>query len=163
MQQFKSDKTSINKHKVPALFKKVTFMPNTTNLDYGGGKYDTATEYLAKLKVTNVIYDPFNRTEVENATALAKKDYDTATLSNVLNVILEEDIRVSILIEIKRRLNSHGKLYISVYEGNRTGVAATSTKRGSCQLNRNIKDYISEVKKVFTDYTVRNGVITCYK
>ena len=60
-QEFTSAKTSINKNKVPALFKLAVFKPDTVNLDYGGGKFDTATEYLKKFNVTNLIYDPYNR------------------------------------------------------------------------------------------------------
>lgn len=163
MQLFKSEKTSVNKVKTPAVFKKVIFIPDTANLDYGGGKYDIATEYLDTLKVKNYIFDPYNRTQEENDLALSKWDYDTATLSNVLNVIYEEDIRINILLEIKRHLKSRGKLYITVYEGDKTGVASVDLKKNTCQLNKRLKDYISEVKLVFDTYSIKNGVITCYK
>ena len=44
--------------KFPELFQSGNF-----NLDYGGGKYDDVTELLARLGVTNKVFDPFNRTK----------------------------------------------------------------------------------------------------
>ena len=42
------------------------------NLDYGGGKFDNATEYLAEMNVTSLVYDPFNRSSDHNKMVLAE-------------------------------------------------------------------------------------------
>ena len=57
-QRYTSAKTSINSTKVPSLFNKISWVPDTNNLDYGGGKFNTATNYLASKKVRNIIFDP---------------------------------------------------------------------------------------------------------
>lgn len=42
------------------------------NRDYGGGKFDNATEYLAEMNVTNLVYDSFNRSSDHNKMVLAE-------------------------------------------------------------------------------------------
>jgi hypothetical protein len=91
-QKIKSADTSINKTKLPALFKRVEWSPGTVNADIGGGKFDNMTEALRKKDVENVIFDPFNRSAPDNALAVGKiagGKADTATISNVLNGVKE--------------------------------------------------------------------------
>ncbi len=68
MQKYSSKDTSINSAKVPAIFRKIdwTDLTSQKNIDIGGGKYDTATEYLMQYGVSNIIYDPFNRSFNDN-------------------------------------------------------------------------------------------------
>ena len=67
-QEYTSARSSIKQ--VPAGFKIVDkyfgWKPNTLNLDIGGGKYDLMTEALLKKNVTNLVYDPYNRSEHHN-------------------------------------------------------------------------------------------------
>lgn len=149
-QKYSSAATSINSKKVPVLFKKIKFKPGTSNLDYGAGKWDTASQFLESLGVINYPYDPYNRTEEENNVALSKTDYDTATLSNVLNVISEREIRHQILKDIKAHVKDGGIIYISVYEGDGSSKIKYNEKKNSCQLNKPLKDYIFDFISVFT-------------
>ena len=95
-QKYSSANTSINSSKLPTIFSLVDFKPNTINLDYGGGKFDNAVEFLAQKDVKNLIFDPYNRSSAHNQEVLKEiRDNggaDTATLSNVLNVIQEKEI-----------------------------------------------------------------------
>ena len=159
-QEFSSAATSINGSKLPAIFKLVDFHTNTLNLDYGGGKFDNATEYLKTLGVTNLIYDKFNRTAQHNQevirAVLENGGADTCTLSNVLNVIKEESIRHEILVNIYKLLKSDGILYITVFEG-QPGQKEGPTKSGY-QLARKTSEYIDEVANVFgEDKVTRRG------
>lgn len=139
-QEFTSKSTSINKNKVPAVFKKINWKRGDFNLDIGGGKYDTATEYLKSFGAENRIYDKFNRSEEENSLALSKTDYDTATISNVLNVIKEEEIWMDLAVLAFDHLKSGGKLYITVYEGDRSSIGRKS-KKDCWQNNLIINEY----------------------
>ena len=66
-QKITSKDTSINKNVYPAVFNRVKdWEEGTVNLDIGGGKYDTATDYLENFGVENLIYDPYNRDEEWN-------------------------------------------------------------------------------------------------
>ena len=65
LQNYTSANTSINSTKVPAVFRKADFCKGTVNLDMGGGKYDTATEYLEGKGVENLILDPYNITAID--------------------------------------------------------------------------------------------------
>ena len=94
-QEYTSAKTSLKQ--IPAGFKIVdkyfTWYQGTVNLDIGGGKYDLMTEALKEKGVTNLVYDPYNRSMKHNAdvvnTVLRIKGVETVTIFNVLNVIRE--------------------------------------------------------------------------
>jgi hypothetical protein len=161
MQRITSAATSINRSKVPVLFKKVVWEPATINLDLGGGKFDTASEYLGKRSVMNVIYDPFNRTVEENALALQyvqEKAYATVTLSNVLNVIQNRAHQVAVLSMALRSLR-RGRVYITVYEGDKSGKG-TCTSKGY-QHNKPLRSYMKLVRQVFASAIVEKGMIIC--
>jgi hypothetical protein len=162
---YSSAKTSINKTKTPAVFKKVQWTRGTKNIDWGGGKYDTATVYLSQQGVSNWIYDPYNRTPWENRTALLQGPFDTATCSNVLNVIYNIEDRLVALKGIRDNLKVYGVAYITVYEGDKSGQVKVNVKKDSCQLNRRLKDYLPEIQKVFENDTIilKYGVITIIK
>lgn len=165
-QAYTSASTSINSTKVPAVFRKVNWAPNEINLDYGGGKFDTATEYLRAKKVGNIIIDPYNRTEEHNREAEAEVLYlggaDSATLSNVLNVIDSEFARFQCLHEVRRLMKTNAPIYITVYEGDRSGVGKM-TKKDCWQNNRKLHDYLDEVRFVFGKAFITNGMIVAYR
>lgn len=158
VQEYTSANTSINKSKLPAIFKMVDFEPITINLDYGGGKYDNATDYLVEKNVFNFVYDPYNRSEEHNKEVINFLENwekaDTATCSNVLNVIKEPEIRENILRHIKSLVKPNGYIYITVYEGTKDGKERP-TKSGY-QLNRKTEDYMEEIRKVFPN-AIRKG------
>lgn len=156
-QAYTSAATSINATRVPAVFRTVNWNPGTVNLDYGGGRYDTAIEYLRERQVVNLIYDPYNRPKEHNAQVLAAAPFDTATLSNVLNVIAEPEVRQEVLRHVRSLLRPGAPVYITVYEGDGAGQGR-ATKAGY-QLNRRTADYLPEVREVFPSVVRRGRVI----
>jgi hypothetical protein len=83
--------------------------------------------------------------------------YDTATISNVLNVIKEPEIRQGVLQDAYNALKAGGQVYVSVYQGNETGIPAVSSK--GWQENRKLASYLGEVKRIFTNAYIKNGII----
>ena len=165
MQTYTSANTSINSKQVPAVFKKVNWSSDSINFDLGGGKYDTATEYLDGLGVTNLIYDPYNRSRAHNDRVLAiaiNHRPDSCTISNVLNVIMEPDVRTDTLRFAKAVLKSGGSCFITVYEGDKSGVGRVT--KGNCyQNNKRLAEYIDEVRNVFGNALIYKGMIIAEK
>lgn len=152
-QEFTSENTSINSGRLPAVFNMINFEPGTVNLDYGGGKFDNVAEYLTQYDVINLVYDPYNRTAEHNKEVIGlireHGGADTATCSNVLNVIKEPEVRLNVLQNIKKLVRPGGTVYITVYEGK--GNAAEGPTKSGYQLNRKTADYMEEVQQIFPD------------
>jgi hypothetical protein len=142
----KSAKTSVNQ--VPALHKKINWRFGDTNLDIGGGKYEAATEYLNSKGVNNLVYDPYNRSKEHNTNVLSHYIYNTATIANVLNVIMTDEERVRALETAQSYVQPGGKIYISVYEGNKSGKPSISSI-GTYQENKKLKEYLHIVCQVW--------------
>jgi hypothetical protein len=161
-QEITSAATSTNM--IPRLFKKVPFKPGSVNLDIGGGKYETATEYLHSLHVHNFVYDPFNRDISHNSKIyrmlVANSFADTATLSNVLNVIKPRQLRLDALEIASKAVGTRGICHITVYEGDRTGNGRRTTK--GWQHHRKLKEYLSEAQLVFEHVGIKGGVISAH-
>ena len=149
-----SANTSINK-RVPALFKKVQWKEGTVNLDYGCGKYpEYARDYVTARGVVNMAYDPYNYRKTEDV--WFKFRYDTVTLSNVLNVIESKEARRMVLLTCLDVLKVGGKLYITVYEGDKSGVGR-ETKKDCWQENRLLKEYAKEIP--YGTVVIKNGLM----
>lgn len=167
IQKYTSKKTSINKSKPPRVYSEVlkrdVWKFNSTNLDIGGGAFDSLSHALSKHEVLNLIYDPYNRSKEHNEAVLrVAVDVDSVTISNVLNVIKEKDVRLSVLSMAKNRLKSDGKLYITVYEGDKSG---NGKQTGLDQWQNNMKtiQYLDEVKQVFPFVEKRGYLIIATK
>lgn len=160
-QEFTSENTSINSTKLPAIFKMVSFEPGTINIDYGGGRFDNVAEYLTQYDVINLVYDPYNRTPEHNKEVLKTLrragGADTATCSNVLNVIKEPEVRKNVLENISKIVKPGGKIYITVYEG--SGKGDEGPTKAGYQLNRRTADYLDEIREVFPDATRKGKLI----
>ena len=160
-QKISSANTSINSSKLPAIFNMVDFKPGQLNLDFGGGKFDNATDFLAQKDVESLVYDPYNRPAEHNKAVLKRVrengGADTITLSNVLNVIAEPESRLAVLRNCKKLLKSGGTLYITVYEG--TGKGDSKETKAGYQLNRKTADYLDEISTVFSDVSRKGKLI----
>lgn len=160
-QEFTSENTSINSTKLPAVFKMVSFEPGTTNIDYGGGRFDNVADYLTQYDVINLVYDPYNRTPEHNKevikTLRRAGGADTATCSNVLNVIKEPEVRKNVLENISKIVKPGGKVYITVYEG--SGKGDEGPTKAGYQLNRRTADYLDEIREVFPDANRKGKLI----
>lgn len=152
-QEFDSAKTSINSKKLPAVYRMIQLQPGTVGVDFGGGRWDSAVEYLRDQDVTLCVYDPYNRSAEHNREVLrtlrANGGADFAINSNVLNVIKEPEARKGVLENIKKITKSGSPIYITVYEGR--GDAKEGVTKSGYQLNRKTADYLEEIQEVFPD------------
>ena len=152
-QQYDSANTSINSTRLPAIYKLVEFHLGDIILDYGGGKFDNAVNYLAEKDVTLLVYDPYNRSAKYNRqvvkTLRQNGGADATVCSNVLNVIKEPEARLAVLENIQKLTKPGGDVYITVYEGSGRGNEGP-TKSGY-QLNRKTEGYLDEIRDVFPD------------
>jgi hypothetical protein len=164
-QEFTSAATSINKTKLPEAYttihRKMGWKPDTTHIDIGGGKFDNAVEFLEKLGVKAHVFDPFNRPEEHNTKVMqevGKEGADSASLFNVLNVIKEPEYRHEALKTAHSTLKPGGRIFISIYEGDRTGQGK-QTKKDSWQNNMTTAAHLPEVRKVFPNARIEHGII----
>lgn len=163
-QEYDSAATSINSNKLPAIYKMVNFNEGDVVVDFGGGKFDNAVEYIRDKGATLVVYDPYNRSAEHNREVLKilreNGGADAAVNSNVLNVIKEPEARKNVLENIARITKPGAPIYITVYEGKGNGQEGP-TKSGY-QLNRKTADYLEEIQEVFPDATRRGKLITAH-
>ena len=150
------------KGRVPALFKKIHWVPNTLNFDYGCGYKSTQeriAEFLADKGVEYVGFDKFNQTAAEQAEAWdivdANNGADTVTCANVLNVVKERNVRVDeIIANIYDALKPGGIAYFDVYEGDKSS-AGRQTGKDSYQLTRPVDGYVEEIEEIFGEGNVQ--------
>ena len=151
--------------KIPALAKKVEeffgWTAGSKNLDIGAGKYQDFSDYLHKKRVKNLPYDPYNRPAKENDESLAACPADTVTISDVLNVVQKEEDRIAILKLAKSHARKAGRVYISVYEGDKSGEGKES-KKDCWQEHRKLTSYFPEVEKVFNCAIIIGRFIVCF-
>jgi hypothetical protein len=142
--------------------KHIGWKPGTLNLDLGGGKYDHGVKFLEQHGVESHVLDPYNRPEEHNKkvaeTVKARGGADTVTLFNVLNTIKEPEVHREVLEAAKSHLKPGGRLFVSVYSGDKSGVGR-QTKADSWQRNENLKDYLKAVQSVFPNAGIQKGVI----
>lgn len=152
-QEFTSENTSINKNKLPAVYRLITIPEGSVGIDFGGGKWNTAIEHIRDLGATLCVYDPYNRSKAYNKETLktlrANGGADWAVTSNVLHVIKEPSARKAVLENISKITKSGAPIYITVYEGR--GDAKEGVTKSGYQLNRKTADYIEEIQEVFPD------------
>jgi hypothetical protein len=166
-QNYSLAKTSIKQ--IPAGFRIVDkyfgWQPNTINLDIGGGKYDLMTEKLFEKSVTNLVFDPYNRSLEHNLKIILEycdENVDTVTMFNLLNVIKEHEIQINALTMAYDALKWGGMVFVrSTYmnPAKRSGV----TKSGTFQHYKTQKDYLKIVKEVFSDAELKYGIIFAKK
>ena len=163
-QEFDSADTSINSSKLPAVYKLISIPEGTVGVDFGGGRFNNAVEYIRDLGATLCVYDPYNRTAQHNREMLktlkANGGADWAVNSNVLNVIKEPEARQSVLRNISKITKSGSPIYITVYEGR--GDAKEGPTKSGYQLNRKTQDYLEEIQEVFPDAKRKGKLIVAH-
>ena len=164
-QKISSAATSINSNKLPAVYNLVKFNKGDVVLDYGGGKFDNAVMYLKDLGVTLLVYDPYNRSADHNKSVMEalreNGGADAVVCSNVLNVIAEPAARKAVLKNMYNLCKSGAPIYITVYEGNKSGQGA-ETKAGY-QLNKATAGYLEEIAEVFPNAKRKGKLIIATK
>lgn len=153
MQKYTSANTSVNRSKVPAIYKNTLVGMHLSGaakvLDFGCGRFDTGMDYARETFGCEVYgYDPYNRTEEYNMRALRQK-YPIVLCSNVLNVIDSLKGRADVIKSMVYHCESNGLLFFSVYEGDRTGHGR-QTGPDQWQENRPLKDYLFELTLILS-------------
>lgn len=164
IQEFDSADTSINSGKLPTVYSKLEFANGCTVLNYGGGKFNNTLEFGEMNGFKDLIFDPFNRSFEWNSEVVEtvyKNGVDLAVLSNVLNVIKEVDVRGFVLGVLANTLSENKPLFITVYEGDRTGCGR-QTSKSAWQENRKLKEYTAEVKEHFAHVRTRYSTIIAW-
>lgn len=162
-QEFTSENTSVNtvSSVYTQIFAKNPDLFGVDILDYGGGKYNTNIEYMKKNCNSRVfVYDPYNRSAHENEMTIRHFINDPAkyvVCSNVLNVIKEDEVIIEALNEIYTLMDVGGRLYISIYERNKTGIGCQTTK--GWQRNQRAEGYYVLIYKGFKN----NCLVRKYK
>jgi len=167
-QEYTSAKTSLKQ--IPAGFKIVdkyfTWYQGTVNLDIGGGKYDLMTEALKEKGVTNLVYDPYNRSMKHNVdvvnTVIRIKGVHTATIFNVLNVIKERENQTAVIRLAFDSLKKGGIVFVRSTYKNPAKVSGV-TKSGTFQHYLTQQEYLEIVKEVFPEAKLKFGIIYAHK
>jgi hypothetical protein len=117
-------------------------------LDFGGGKYSEAQEYLQNLGSTCEVYDPYNRNHKENV-AVLKKKYDLMMCNNVLNV-LTDDVIDKVIQDMRKICDLCGisVIVVTVYERDKSGIGCT-TGNDSYQRNEKTDAYLERFRYPF--------------
>lgn len=141
----------------------VRFVRGGINADIGGGKYDDITRQMKRrYGVKNVVYDPFNRDidhNIDAANMIRGAKSDTATLSNVLNVIETKAQRELPIVQAADAIKLDGVAYFTMYNSKKKG---TTHLGDSYQVAEDNEFYLPEIKKYFEEVEVvggKNGVV----
>ena len=161
-QTYTSSATSINKERLPAVYGKAKLSAHIV-FDYGCGKYtDHIEEHLKSERHIYLPYDPYNQPEDVNKFSVTMVLYAMHThypvdiiCSNVLNVIDSESEISRICHHLEEiATTTGGTAYITVYEGNRSGIGR-QTGKDQYQRNEPLRDYL----RFFHNATVQKNMI----
>lgn len=170
-QTYTSAGTSINRTKLPAVYKKAHFYSKNI-LDYGCGQYTKhIEEHVKSLNKIYLPYDPYNQPVQEQIATdeklnllLANECPIDVVCSNVLNVIDDDEEINGIaktIMDIIMRTGGFG--FITVYEGDKSGIGR-QTGKDQYQRNEPLKNYL----KYFNGHikvraSIRNGMIFLFR
>ena len=155
MQKYTSKNTSVNSKKIPALFSKFSFEGKSV-LDYGCGKYpEIIKEYVEGCSGRYFGYDPYNLgNEIPKS-----QTFDVVTISNVLNVIQEDEVIESIIREAMKIANT---AIVSIYEGDKSGIGRM-TKKDCYQRNQSRDWYYNFISNMGYKAEIKSGCILITK
>lgn len=162
-QRYTSANTSINAKRLPYVYSKADFKPMSKVLDYGCGKYTSHIQRALERKLC--VYTPYDKyNQPYTQCNLIPNTYDYVVCSNVLNVIAESDIRLSIINDLYNVLKSNGMAYITVYDGDKSCNGKVS-KNDCWQENKPLKEYLGIISSVFgeSNVIIKNSIIYAHK
>ena len=125
------------------------------------------TNRLKELGVTNLIFDPYNRSMKHNDDVLKMcrqfgAIVDTVTIFNVLNVIKEYEMQINVLNFALEVLKDNGMVFVrSTYMN--PNKASGVTKSGTFQHYLTMTQYLEIVRKVFPNAELKYGIIYATK
>jgi len=157
IREFKEGSPGTSINQIAGGFKKIKWDNGTMNLDIGGGKFETSTEYLRNNHdVINHVYDPYNRSAGHNRESWINTEYaQTSTIFNVLNVIPDKEERQALVKKARRKGTK--TIYITVYEKDGTAKGEVTSK--GWQNNMKTKDYLPEIKELFPSAKIQKKMI----
>ena len=130
------------------------------NADIGGGKFDQITNWLFNKGIKNIVWDRFNRDDKHNLAAessLRGGKADTATISNVLNVIPTKEGRIATIATAFDSIKNGGNAFFSMYTAPKSGEVKN---RDSYQTGMKTEEYVAEIEEVFgKGLVIRKGNI----
>ena len=130
--------------------------------DYGCGKHlNLLTRFAMENKFMVYGFDKYNQTEDHNNKMLDNVKYSNfIACNNVLNV-LENVALYDVMAHLHGLSLKHNKkVYITVYEGDKSGIGKVS-KKDCYQQNRKALDYVKILKKLWKKVYLYKGIITC--
>lgn len=147
--------------RVAALLKQAPLTPGSINADLGGGAFDLGTQFLRTRSITNIIFDPFNRTPAENELAvvrLADGQAHSVTVANVLCVIREPSARLQLIRQAANVIGDHParRAFFSVY-CDRSKLPGLTPY--GWQEHRPLATYVPELEVVFREVTQRGDFL----
>lgn len=179
MQTITSAATSLNQ--IPALHKSPIVKNIIRGLDregleasivdIGAGKYNRAGDFIrSEYGAAYYAYDPYNRTEEENAATLRKIETawnDICLCANVLNVINDNEALGNVVQLCRRAVSdrispkiTYGVALFAVYEGNKSGIGAPT--RAGYQRNLPTAAYIPLIQRYFENVEIHGKIIVAY-
>ena len=165
-QEISSAATSISTlNRIYKLIPKFGYQDETIIMDYGCGKYNKNKEEAEKHGFRWFGYDPYNRSEDENklTSKLMKLVKPHIIIcSNVLNVLESDDILKDVLNQIYNYASEDTDIYITIYEGDKSGVCKVTTK--GYQRNTKLDDYIGHIYEWFNIVDlIQPNILKCRK
>lgn len=157
-QKYSSKNTCVNT--VNSIYTSSFITGGGTILDYGGGRYDSNKKYMESKGYSFLIYDKYNRSEEQNRIALeAARQHrpDYVVCSNVLNVIMEDEVIDEVLRDILRYAKE--KVLFAIYEGDRSGIGKETTR--GWQRNQKVAEYIAMIERHFNVLRRKGLIIEC--
>ena len=101
------------------------------------------------------------------ALPISNKLADTASVTNVLNIIKEPEVQLDVIRQAAKAIREDGTAYFQIHEGEKTGIGRiTKTKDGvpeSWQNHASTLSYVDKVRKYFNDVTRKGNIIIAKK
>ena len=166
MQTISSASTSISTiNKIYKLLPEMGYEKETIILDFGCGKYNKNKEEAEKYGYKWFGYDPYNRSEEENnltSKLMKLVKPHIIVCSNVLNVLVEMNVMQDVLSQIYDYAAEDTDIYITIYEGDKSGVGKVTTKGYQRNQKANdYKDYICEFFEI--EEKIGSNIFRCRK
>lgn len=168
-QSISSKNTSINT--LNGAYKQIEgkYPIGTVIFDYGCGRFNTNRDFATQCGYCWFGYDPYNRTKeenMENINHVIERRYapDIVMLNNVLNVLDSTNSMNDILSDIYYTYSDeHTDIYITIYEGDKSGVGKETTK--GYQRNEKLNNYIGYISEWFDVEKVKgcSNILKCRK
>lgn len=164
-QKYSSAGTSISTiNKIYKLLPQLGYKKETIILDYGCGRFDNNKEEAEKHGYRWFGYDPYNRSEMDNELTLKLMKLvkpHVIVCSNVCNVIAEDSALMNVLNQIHNYACEDTDVYITIYEGDKSGVGKVTTK--GYQRNQKVNQYKDYICEFFDIKEVKGNIIKCRK